>query len=905
MTARSSSDAPLPRPSGDAYGVQPIPPQEAPDRLQATLNALPDILFVLDRGKRILDFHAPHPELLYVPPEQFLGRTINKVVPLSAAAVLDEAMEKALAEGKHRGCVYSLPSPGGERWFEASIAVQGKPASPDARLVVIVRDVTERVRVEEALRESEARFDQSAQQSRTVVWEVDAEGRFTFVSHVVESVLGYRPEELVGQRHFYDLYPEESLETVRAAMFEVFRRRDAICNYESLARTKDGRSVWVVSNGIPRLNADGTLRGYRGSNMDITERKRAEEALRESEERARAIHDNLPDGLVYQIDSGGDGQQRRFSFVSKGVERLHGITADEAARDAGLIYGQVLEEDRPKVAEQEVRAVATMTPLRVEVRRRLPSGEIRWSLFMSAPRRMPNGHLVWDGVELDVTERKRAEEALRESETKYRRLHETMRDAFVSADMEGRILENNAAFQVLTGYFGNELLGMRYQDLTPEKWRAAEAKIVAEQVLPRGYSDVYQKEYVRKDGTTVPVELRTILIRDEAGRPTGMWASIRNVTARLRVERALKQATVELDRRVKERTADLEASRQALAKSEAQFREMAANIQDVFWLIDAKTGRALYVSPAFEIIWGRSPQKENPSVLTWAASLHPDDRNRALQAFRQGLAVGRYEKLDVRVVRPDGSIRWIEVSGWIVRTAPGESRRIAGVMRDITDRRRLEAEILAAAETERLRIGRDLHDGLGQALTGIGYMAEAVREDLARRSLPEAADVGKLAELIEKTAAHAHALARGLLLVELKRYGLGSALRELASQTQELFGVACRYEGPDNADGVDADVATHLYCIAQEAASNAAKHSQGKTIAIRLFRERDGLLLSIHDTGRGLSGDGGNSSGMGMDIMRYRAGIIGADFWIDSETGMGTCVNCRLSRAAPSGEIPP
>lgn len=905
MTARSPSDAPPPRPSGDAYGVPPVPPQEAQDRLRATLNALPGILFVLDRGKRILDFHAPHPEQLYVPPDQFLGRTMNKVVPLSAAAILDEAVEKALAEGQPRGCVYSLPSPGGARWFEASIAVQGKPASPDVRLVVIVHDITERVRAEEALRESEARFDQSAQQSRTVVWEVDAEGRFTYVSHGVETVLGYRPDELVGQRHFYDLYPAENRETVRAAMFEVFRRRDAIRNYESLARTKDGRPVWVVSNGIPCLNADGTLRGYRGSNMDITERKRAEEALRESEERARAIHDNLPDGLVYQIDSGADGKQRRFSFVSKGVERLHGITADEAARDAGLIYGQVLEEDRPKVAEREDRAVATMTPLRVEVRRRLPSGEIRWSLFTSAPRRMSNGHLVWDGIELDVTERKRAEEALRESERKYRQLHETMRDAFVSTDMEGRILESNPAFQLLTGYSEDELRGMRYQDLTPEKWRAAEEKILAEQVLPRGYTDVYQKEYVRKDGALLPVELRTVLIRDEAGRPAGMWAAVRDIAARLRIERALKRAAVELDRRVKKRTADLEASRQALAKSEAQFREMAANIQDVFWLVDAQTGRALYVSPAFEIIWGRPPQKEHPSVLTWAASLHPDDRNRALQAFRQGLAVGRYEKLEVRVVRPDGSIRWIEVSGWIVRTAPGESRRIAGVMRDITDRRRLEAEILAAAETERLRIGRDLHDSLGQALTGIGYMAEAVREDLARRSLPDAADVGELAELIEKTAAHAHALARGLLLVELKRYGLGAALRELASMTQELFGVACRYEGPDEVLGVEADAATHLYCIAQEAATNAARHSQGKAIAIRLVPERDGILLSIRDTGRGLSGEKRDAAGMGMDIMRYRAGIIGADFWIDSEPGRGLSVNCRLSRAAPSGEAPP
>jgi len=136
----------------------------------------------------------------------------------------------------------------------------------------------------------------------------------------------------------------------------------------------------------------------------------------------------------------------------------------------------------------------------------------------------------------DITERKRAEKALRGSERKYRLLHESMRDAFVSVTMDGRILECNLAYQNMLGYTKDELFSKTYRDLTPEQWHAFEARIVEEQILPRGYSDVYEKEYRRKDGSVFPIELRTTLIRDDAGNPVAMWAVIRDITERKQAE---------------------------------------------------------------------------------------------------------------------------------------------------------------------------------------------------------------------------------------------------------------------------------------------------------------------------------------------------------------------------------
>lgn len=139
------------------------------------------------------------------------------------------------------------------------------------------------------VQESEKRLADLAEQSRTLVWETDADGLYTYVSPVVEAVLGYRPDELAGKKHFYDLHPAEGREALRQSALGMFQRRAEFKNLENPMQTKDGRTAWVSTNGMPLLNRDGSLRGYRGSDIDITERKQAEEALRVSENQKKSI----------------------------------------------------------------------------------------------------------------------------------------------------------------------------------------------------------------------------------------------------------------------------------------------------------------------------------------------------------------------------------------------------------------------------------------------------------------------------------------------------------------------------------------------------------------------------------------------------------------------------------------
>src|SRR4029077_4458249 len=159
---------------------------------------------------------------------------------------------------------------------------------------------------------------------RTIVWEMDAEGLYTYVSHVSEAVVGYLPEELTGKKHFYDLHAEEGRETFRSAFFDVMARKRPFLNFEKALRAKDGRTVWVSSNGIPVLNDGGGLAGYRGSSTDITDRKQAEEVGRLSEERYRLISENTAD-VIWLMDA----DSARFTYASPSVERMLGYSPEE------------------------------------------------------------------------------------------------------------------------------------------------------------------------------------------------------------------------------------------------------------------------------------------------------------------------------------------------------------------------------------------------------------------------------------------------------------------------------------------------------------------------------------------------------------------------------------------------
>jgi signal transduction histidine kinase len=212
---------------------------------------------------------------------------------------------------------------------------------------------------------------------------------------------------------------------------------------------------------------------------------------------------------------------------------------------------------------------------------------------------------------------------------------------------------------------------------------------------------------------------------------------------------------------------------------------------------------------------------------------------------------------------------------------------------EMIERKRLEKSILDISEREKGRIAQDLHDGLGQHLTGVAFLSKVLERKLTEKSAPDASDAAKIARLVNQAINQTRELARGLLPVESGPKGLMSALQHLASEVEELFHISCHFRAEDVLIR-DMDVATHLYRIAQEAVTNAIKHGQSRQIVIVLSHYRDKVFLSIQDDGVGFAGRLDNKDGMGIRTMNYRANMIGASLDIKRNPGGGTVVCCTL-----------
>ncbi|NPU84608.1 MAG: PAS domain S-box protein [Syntrophaceae bacterium] len=266
---------------------------------------------------------------------------------------------------------------------------------------------------------------------------------------------------------------------------------------------------------------------------------------------------------------------------------------------------------------------------------------------------------------------RRAEEALRASEIKFRMLHRSMIDAFAAVDMQGRILDYNPTFLRMLGYAPDEIRRMTYEDITPGKWHAMEKAIIESEVLTRGYSGIYEKEYRRKDGTVFPVELRTTLLRDADGDLSLMWAIVRDISERKRTEKALRE-------------------------SEERFKSFVSTSQDWIWAIDSE-GRHTFSNDALDQILGYRPGEIVGQDLLHL--LHEDDFAHVRETLDRCRAENTgWKSLVLRWRHRDGSYRYLESNAVPILDAAGSLQGFQGSDRDITEWKRAEATLLESEE---------------------------------------------------------------------------------------------------------------------------------------------------------------------------------------------------------------
>ena len=452
------------------------------------------------------------------------------------------------------------------------------------------RDITERKRAEKELRAKEADLSEAQRLAHIGSWHWDAETDITTGSDELLRIYGFDPStqtmpDFKEQRG--RCYPVDDWMRVNSAVQSTMKTG---VGYELDVRAiRDGGIIWVTTRGEVMKDIGNRIVGLRGTVQDITERKQAGEALRESEERLRLLGDNLPESAVYQYAHEPDGAVR-FLYFSAGMERLNGVSVEEVLADAGTLHRQIAPEYLERLVEAEARSALELSDFDMEVPMLRPDGQVRWVQLHSRPRRLPDGRIIWDGVQTDVTNRKKAEELLLESEERFRRLVNQAPIPLCFVNKDGILVYFNDRFVQTFGYTHEDVPTLKewwllaypeenYRHWVLDTWEAAVERAAKEN------TDIQPNEYnvTCKDGTVRIVEISGITIEDN------FLATFIDLTERKRSEAALRE-------------------------SEAKYRNLFTNITEEvhFWKLvrdrdgGIKTWRLVDANPPTLITWDKT-----------------------------------------------------------------------------------------------------------------------------------------------------------------------------------------------------------------------------------------------------------------------------------------------------------
>ncbi len=408
----------------------------------------------------------------------------------------------------------------------------------------------------ERRREEEAYYD-LVENANDLIQSVAPDGRFYYVNRTWRQVLGYSQEE-VANLTLWDILHPDSVPHCKEVLQKVLTGQ-IVSNVEAVFVAKDGRLIPVQGNANCRFE-EGKPVATRGIFRDITERKQAEEALRESEERYRTLAEAAQD-FIFVI--GSDGCLR---YVNESGARTLG-------RRLEVIVGKHLEElFPPDIAQRHKSNLQAVfksgKPTSFEQTTQFPDGKL-WLNTQLIPIRNKTGQVgAVLGISRDLTERRRAEEALREAQERFSGLYNSSKDAIGWAALDGTILDVNEAFTTLTGYSREELLtGKKYQDITPAEYQEWEAEIIGE-VLRTGEPAEYEKACIIKDGSRVPILLTVFVVKGSDGEPIGLAAIIKDITERVQMRQQLQEYSENLEQIVEERTQELKDAHEKLVRNE-------------------------------------------------------------------------------------------------------------------------------------------------------------------------------------------------------------------------------------------------------------------------------------------------------------------------------------------------
>ena len=552
------------------------------------------------------------------------------------------------------------------------------------------RDVTERQQAQLKLANSEKRFSQVVEKTQEVVWEVDVDGLYTYVSPLAFQIYGYTPDEMVGKMHFYDIFPAEHREELKEMAFGVFRELGEFNNFTNTIVKANGEYCILTTSGIPNIGPDGNLEGYRGLDADITERTKIEDNLIKL---SQAVEQSPIMTII--ADLNGD-----IEYANPKALDLTGYPLDELIGKNPRIF----QSGRKPREEYE------------ELWQTIGSGNVWKGEFLNKKK---NGHSFWvssiispvisDGkithyiaIQEDITDRKIADEKVRQQNEQLNAIISAVPDLIFVINGEGLYTELDSTSRDKFYETDSADFHLKY----------VQECISTKKIVTYEFSESSSSEVSYFEARMAPLG------------PDEVLTFIRDITDRKRSEKEIVDLNANLEKNIEERT-------RQLAESEFNYRTVVENVKEVIFTTDIN-GLWLFLNKAWEELTGYTTGESIGKLFL--DFVHPDDRQRNTDLFTPLINREKeYSRHSVRYLTKDGGFRWVEVFARLGLNDRDEITGTYGTLKDITERKRaqdFEDELLALSLQLTGVAGPEISAALDLSLKRIGSFLEADRAHL-------------------------------------------------------------------------------------------------------------------------------------------------------------------------------
>jgi len=799
-------------------------------RNKALIEAIPDLIYIVTKDGNILDFKADVNTPLEPPLENIVGMNLRETGGLTGDEVdfLLKQYEQAIHTGRVQTYEYGFTTPSrGREYFEARTA-----ALSDHEVLNVVRNITERKRVEEQLSETNQTLRALIHGSPVVIINLDREGNVVLWNPAAEKLFGWSAQEVLGKP--YPLVPDGQEDEFHS-LFTRVQNGEVLTGVELRRRRADGTLVDISLWSAPLYDAAGQVSSVISVIADISEQKAAQEQIRATNQTLQALIHASP-LVIVSLDMEGN-----VTLWNRAAEELFGWTEEEVL---GKPYPPV-----PEGKQEEFKALLELSKrgesiARMPLRRKRKDGTLVDIRAWSAPLYDADGNITTEiSVIEDVTEQKRAEEALRESEERFRAIFESSPIAMVVRNLAGQFVQTNHAFQEMLGYTMEELQGMSFSDITHPDDLEESVELYQELMAGRIDHFIQEKRYYHKSGSLVWCQLALFGIRDAEGNLKYTIGIGENITKRKRAEDALR--------------AHQEFLRQVIDTNPNPIFTMGWDGE--YTLVNEATAE-LYGTSVEELV-GRTDEDFNVS---------PHEIERRKQDNREVLEFmcGKFIP-EERFTHPvTGEVRWFQTIKVPLVAPDGKAYQVLGVANDITERKRAEEEVLAAKEaaeaanraksaflanmSHELRTPLNAVIGMSQVLLmgAIGTLNERQTEyvnDILYCGRHLLTLINDILDMTKIENSRVELILEDVELAYLLSENL-SMIREKALEQN----IEVKTELDESLPMVRAD-RRRILQVVSNLLSNAVKFTpHGGQVGIRLYRHDDYARVEVWDTGIGI-----------------------------------------------------